>query len=86
MMSDKLKQRWHAKEATWGHWLKQYGGKGLALVGAIGELANAANLMPQGFVLPPWARTAIFVCAAINFVVGKMSTGGQKDDKNRATN
>ncbi len=68
-----FRERLNAKEADWGTILKNWGGKGLMLVGAVGEISNMAGLIPQDFVLPSWARATIVACGVINFLVGKMS-------------
>jgi hypothetical protein len=68
-----LKERWSARRADWGETLHTYGFKLVAIIGAIGELTNMLNMIPQGLVIPNWLRYTIWGCAAISFVVSNYS-------------
>lgn len=68
-----IKKRWNSEMSDFGKFLHTYGGKGLLLISAVGELTNMLGVMPADFVIPTWVRATVWACAAISFVAGKMT-------------
>ncbi len=81
----KLSDRINAEETKIGKILKNYFGKGLLLIGSIGELTNMLGMIPADLQIPSWVRVGIFVCSGISFVSGSLTAKLKQDsDKPKA--
>lgn len=67
------KQRWQAEESELGKILKKPIARTLGAIGVIGGFLTESNFMAIQQYLPPIVYKIVVICAAITFIVGKLT-------------